>query len=266
MTRPIVFAGIDVSPCSAGELLGARTKTPTFDALYEEYFDFVWRAAGRLGIANEDIEDVVQDVFLVVLRKLSTFEGRSALRTWLATAHRPSGGARPPPPRAPRSNQGRALDEGVETVPDHRHATPHDSAANAEAVRLLSRILEALEPDRRDVFVLVELEQLTVPEIAEILGEKPNTVYTRLRLARADFEAALRAASSARYVEDAMRGLGRDARKLVEAARQGGRPPSEGARARVRAGIAAKAGVATLATATGAAGSTAVASGGAMLL
>jgi len=66
----------------------------------------------------------------------------------------------------------------------------------AEEVRLLHRILDRLDDDKRAVFVLAELEQMTAPEIAEALSVNLNTVYSRLRAARAAFEDALQVSLS----------------------------------------------------------------------
>ena len=68
---------------------------------------------------------------------------------------------------------------------------PHEAAELAEGTRLLQRILDELSDEKREVLVLAELEELPVPEIADALGLKLNTAYSRLRLARADFEEAL---------------------------------------------------------------------------
>jgi len=68
---------------------------------------------------------------------------------------------------------------------------PHESAAKREAARLVDRFLERLNENQRDVFVLAELEQLTAPEIATVLGAPLNTVYSRLRLARLEFAKAV---------------------------------------------------------------------------
>jgi RNA polymerase sigma-70 factor (ECF subfamily) len=162
---------------------------PLFEAVYDEYFPFVWRSALRLGVPPAYIDDVVQEVFLVVHRQLPGFEGRSTLKTWLygialriARAHRL---------RARLSSAHTSVD--AEQVQAPETARPDERAASAEAARLVDALLDGLDDEQREVFVLAELEQLTAPEIAEALGVKLNTVYSRLRLARAAFaEAAAR--------------------------------------------------------------------------
>jgi RNA polymerase sigma-70 factor (ECF subfamily) len=160
-----------------------------FEALYDDYFPFVWRSALRLGVPVAQLDDVVQEIFLVVHRKLPGFEGRSTVKTWLygialrvARVHRV---------RARQSGAAEVLDDEQVRAPDTTR--PDEQAQNAEAARVVNALLDALDDDQREVFVLAELEQLTAPEIAEALGLKLNTVYSRLRLARAAFaEAAAR--------------------------------------------------------------------------
>ncbi len=161
-----------------------------FDAVYEEHFDFVWRNTRRLGVPDALVDDAVQEIFLVVHRRLAEFEGRSSLRTWLfgilarvASDHRRAIRRKSPHTRAP----GAAVD--LDAVPDEAEG-PHDRVVREEGVRLLHALLDELDDDKRAVLVLAELEQMTVPEIAEALGANVNTVYARLRAARRDFEQA----------------------------------------------------------------------------
>ena len=170
---------------ASGEQPGAALGPPAFDALYDTYFDFVWRSVQRLGVAPANCDDAVQDVFIVVHRRLAEFEGRSSVKTWLfgiairvASDHR----------RLLRRKGGHELLE--DNIAD-RAASPMETAANVEAMRTLQQLLEQLDDDRRAVFVLAELEQMTAPEMSEALGVNLNTVYSRLRAARQDFEKAV---------------------------------------------------------------------------
>jgi RNA polymerase sigma-70 factor (ECF subfamily) len=161
---------------------------PPFEALYDTYFPYMWRSVQRLGVHPDDVNDVVQEIFLVVYRKLGEFEGRSTLKTWLyGIALRVA--------RAHRNTARRHGQEGLDTeqVSAPAATRPDERAALAEAVHVVNMLLEGLEEEQREVFVLAELEQLSAPEIAEVLAVKLNTVYSRLRLARAAFtEAAAR--------------------------------------------------------------------------
>ncbi len=166
----------------------AAVALPAFEVIYDTHFPYIWRAVQRLGVSPSHVDDVVQETFVAAHRKLATFEGRSALRTWLygialriARAHR----------LRSRRAQEVAYDEALLRAPDA--ARPDHIAESAEAARLVNALLDAMDDDQREVFVLAELEQLSSPEIAEALGVKLNTVYSRLRLARAAFaEAAAR--------------------------------------------------------------------------
>jgi len=124
----------------------------------------------------------VQDVFVVVHRRLPEFEGRAAITTWLfeitrRTAH------------AQRRRGGRT--EPLDTEPAGA-ADTFAAVTRTEAANIVARILDGMHEDQRVVFVLVEIEQLPVPEVAKLLEIKLNTAYSRLRLARNAFEAAVR--------------------------------------------------------------------------
>lgn len=162
---------------------------PTFARVYETEFAFVWRSARRLGVRDAHLDDVVQETFLVVHRRLLSFDGRSSLRTWVFGVLRHAvRDYRRTLRRRPGDSAG--VEEGLDGVED-RGVGPHASAVAAEGLRLLHALLNTLDDDRREVFVLAELEQMSVPEIAAATGANPNTVYTRLRAARGQFEAEL---------------------------------------------------------------------------
>ena len=171
----------------AGDRRPASGEIATFEGIYQEFFDFVWRSARRLGIPTSSVDDVVQDVFLVVHRRLRDFEGRSSMKTWIfgitlrvVADHRRSlrrkGGLSPLPD---------------EKVLGDRGEGPVAELEQRQAARVLHALLEELEDDKRTVFVLAELEQLGAKEISEMIGVPVNTVYSRLRAARDAFDGAL---------------------------------------------------------------------------
>jgi RNA polymerase sigma-70 factor (ECF subfamily) len=167
-----------------GETVSGR---PTFTDLYEDYFAFLWRSALRLGTPRAHVDDVVQDAFIVVHRRLASFEGKSSVKTWLF-------GILFNVVRARRRAVGAELwrlgaHDDLAAVSDPA-ASPDENAARAEAARLVDRLLYALEDDKRAIFVLAELEAMSVPEIALALRIPLNTAYSRLRLARHEFAAA----------------------------------------------------------------------------
>jgi len=154
-----------------------------FRQLYDEHFSFIWRTVRRLGVADRFVDDAVQDVFVVVHRRLDDFEGRSSVKSWMfGIARRVAKDHRR---RAQRKDRGEALPESLS---DPRASNPRESAARAEALRVLYEILDGLDDDKREVFILAELEQMSVPEIAEAIAVNLNTVYSRLRAARRAFE------------------------------------------------------------------------------
>lgn len=159
-----------------------RTARVLVADVYEEYFEFVWRSLRRLGVQDEDLRDAAHDVFLVVCLKFSSFEGRSSRKTWLfgialrvAKRHR---------------HQRRGVPTSDAEVFDPRGG-PERGAQMVEAVEIVQQILDEIGDDHRAVFVMAELEEMTAPEVAAVLHVPVNTVYSKLRLARAAFENAL---------------------------------------------------------------------------
>lgn len=167
--------------------LVAQGAAYNFTDVYEDHFSFVWRTVRRLGVAERSCDDAVQDVFLVVHRRLTHFEGRSSLASWIfGIARRVAKDHRR---RSQRKDRGQAFPE--EGLPDGNSPSPLDSAARTQARQLLYQMLESLDDDKREVFVLAELEQMSAPEIAAAISVNLNTVYSRLRAARRAFDAAV---------------------------------------------------------------------------
>lgn len=157
------------------------------EAVYEAHFEFVWRTARRLGTPAALVDDVVQEVFVVVQRRLNEFEGRSELKTWLfaITRHVVRAHLRQ------HARQRASIDELGEL--EDVHAPDAESQLMAdEDTRLLYSLLEELDADKREVFVLSELEEMTGPAIAEALDLHLSNVYARVRVARQAFDAALK--------------------------------------------------------------------------
>jgi RNA polymerase sigma-70 factor, ECF subfamily len=160
------------------------TRPLSLESLYREHFKAVWRVLRRLGVPPAQIDDAAQDVFLVVHRKLDGVDPGSRVRSWIfAVAVRVAHEYRR---RAGRQRAEPFEDDLVDAAPG-----PARQSELREAIRLLEALLAELDDKKRVVFVLSELEQLTVPEIAEVLGVNLNTVYSRLRSAKRRFDAAL---------------------------------------------------------------------------
>ncbi len=193
------LASVQLAPKSAVPVDGtsvlcvqAKPTIPPFEVIYEEHFDLVFRNIRRLGVPDAAVDDAVQEVFLVVYRRLGQFEGRSSLKTWIfsivtrvASDHRRSIRRKSPHTKNPSDSV------DVDQLVDERSEGPHERMERLEGVKLLHRLLDELDDDKRIVLVLAELEAMTVPEIADSLGENQNTIYARLRTARREFEQAV---------------------------------------------------------------------------
>lgn len=163
--------------------------TPSGDAqwvvaAYRQYFRYVWALLGRLGVPEASLEDVTQEVFLVLHRRRSEFREDSSVRTWLH-------GIALHTARRHRAKLDRRQRRSAEIEPGEPPPTPETEVAQRLALRRLDHLLGQLGDEQREVFVLTEIAELRAPEIAELLGVKLNTVYSRLRLARQHLRHAL---------------------------------------------------------------------------
>src|SRR5262249_46431400 len=127
--------------------------------IVREHGEFVWRVLRRMGVRDADVDDVCQEVFVVVHRKLADFEPRASVKSWLygicvrtAAAHR-----RKAPVR--REIPTEAPDEGATA------RGPDASYEGRQSLELLDRALDELDDDKREVFVLYEIEELAMPEV-----------------------------------------------------------------------------------------------------
>lgn len=156
-----------------------------FAGVYDAELSYVWNSLRRLGVAERDLEDIAHDVFVVVHRKLGEFDRSRPIRPWLfGIAFRIASKYRR------KSSQVREL---LDDAPQAAVAPVADEAlSRREARALVSRALDSLELNRRAVFVMHELDDLPVPQIAEALELPLNTAYSRLRLGRQDFASAVR--------------------------------------------------------------------------
>ena len=161
----------------------APTVSLEFRRVYEAEVAFVFRALLRLGIPRADAPDAAQQVFLVVHRRLTSFDGTSALRTWLfgiclrvASDHRDKAHVR-------REVVGAPLPR--ETV----EPAQLDAIARTQARTMLETLLATLDAEKRAVFTLYELEDWSMAEVAQAVGCPLRTAYSRYRAARERIEA-----------------------------------------------------------------------------
>lgn len=165
-------------PCDAHPI-------PTFEELYRDHADFVWRAVLRMGILEAQAEDAAHEVFLVARRKLPEFRGDAAVRTWLYAITR-GVCANLRRARARRERRLRALEQPLPPPDLDEHLAHQDAASFVE------QFLEQLPESQREVFVMSDIEAMQGPDVAATLSIPLGTVYSRLRLARKRFETALR--------------------------------------------------------------------------
>jgi RNA polymerase sigma-70 factor (ECF subfamily) len=153
-------------------------------AVYDAHADFVWRSLRRLGVPEADAPDALQEVFVVVHRKLATFERRSTLTTWLfGICLRVAADRRKKASVRYERADGDATADGT----DDARPGADEELVRRDQLRLLEAALDKLDDDQRTVFVLFELEELTGAAIAELLAIPAGTVMSRLRLAREAF-------------------------------------------------------------------------------
>jgi RNA polymerase sigma-70 factor (ECF subfamily) len=163
---------------------GAFAVAPEFAAVYRQHHAFVWRCVRRMGIPDGEVDDLVQEVFVVVHGRLAEFAGNARITTWLfGIAFRVISHHR-------RSAQARVRRE-AQVEPGRPPTEPDRRLSREQAVGILDDLLDRLDDDQRNVFIMAEVAKMSAPEIAELTGAKLNTVYSRLRLARRAFDDAL---------------------------------------------------------------------------
>jgi RNA polymerase sigma-70 factor (ECF subfamily) len=162
----------------------------SLEGIFSEHAAYVWRLLGRLGVPPRDVPDVCQEVFITVHRRLPEFEGRSSVKTWLfgicyrlAQSYRRSSRAR----ELPADELTFSTDEQGSGTSE---SNPEMQVDTERAKALLEHSLNLLDDEKRVVFVLYELEELSMPEVAEAVGCPVSTAYSRLHAARKSIKAA----------------------------------------------------------------------------
>lgn len=162
---------------------------------YEAHWEWVYKLVRRMGGGQINVEDAVQDVFVAVLHRLHSFEGRSALRTWLyQICHHTVAEHRRKQRRAARLGAALRM-VGLQMGSADADPTPARALESKEALAQVQEILNAMPPKKRDVFFFCEIEQLSSEEVARILGVPAATVRTRLFHARKEFLRRMRRAN-----------------------------------------------------------------------
>lgn len=155
--------------------------------IYDQHAEFLWKSLYRMGISEADLPDVTQEVLLVLHRKLDQFDGSCRITSFLfGICLRVAATAR-------RTRQRRREDIVDPELQMGQMATwedPERALATADARRRLHEALDELNPEKRAVFVMYELEEMPCAEIAQLLDIPKGTVFSRLHAARAEFKFA----------------------------------------------------------------------------
>jgi RNA polymerase sigma-70 factor (ECF subfamily) len=160
----------------------------SFAVLFRTHAPFVWRVLRRHGVAERELEDACQEVFVVVHRKGAEFEGRSSLRTWLyaiarrvASHHTRAARARPELSALPEPELAEA-----------ERRDPEGALDQKRRVGWLNAALRELDADKREVFILYEIELLTLAEVAQAVDCSESTALYRLQAARDSLRTSLK--------------------------------------------------------------------------
>ena len=165
-----------------GESASAAGTAPDPEALYDAEIEYVWNSLRRLGIPPRDRDDLSHDVFLAAFRRLDSFDPTRPLRPWLfGIALRVAARYRE---LARHVREVSTLHEAEDPL-----GGPELAYQRTEAQRFVERCLQAVELNRRAVFILHDIDEHPIPEVARALDLPVNTAYSRLRLARAEFTA-----------------------------------------------------------------------------
>jgi RNA polymerase sigma-70 factor (ECF subfamily) len=153
--------------------------------IYESHFDYVWHTLRRLGVRAAELEDVAHEVFIVVQRKAADFDRARPEKPWLfGIAFRVAADQK----RLARHSRETSLDRD----PADQRAGADATLEAADRRRIVEHALAALPLEQRAVFIMHDIDEQTMPEIARALDVPLATAYSRLRLGRATFTDAAR--------------------------------------------------------------------------
>jgi RNA polymerase sigma-70 factor, ECF subfamily len=170
-----------VAPAQPGDCLHA----------YQHELDYLIGSLRRLGVPTRDLEDVLHEVFLVMLRRWDDYDRERPIRPWLfGIAFRVAAGQ--------KRRGSRELYADTEDAASPGQA-PDEACARSEARELLLAALAAIPLERRAVLVMHEVDETPIRDIAEQLEIPLFTAYSRLRKARKELDAALSRSKKGRY-------------------------------------------------------------------
>lgn len=154
---------------------------PALAELFAQNVHLVWRVLERHGVPRSDVEDATQEVFLIAHRRLEDWDpARAAASTWLyAIAVRVA------------ANWRRKVARPLGQLDPRTPTDPGTKLDRHRAMAKVRAVLDAMEPGRREVFVMFELEAISMKQVAEMVGCPLQTAYTRLHAARREVALAL---------------------------------------------------------------------------
>jgi RNA polymerase sigma-70 factor, ECF subfamily len=164
-------------------------------SMMEDHFDVVWRALRRLGVPDAGVDDAAQQVFLVASRRLEEIDRGGERAYLLGVTVRVASDAR----RAVRRRREVSMDDLMAESPPAAAAPaaiadpplPDEMLDHQRALATLGALLDEMPTEMRDAFVLFELEELSAPQVAQVLGVPVGTVASRVRRAREHFRRSL---------------------------------------------------------------------------
>lgn len=164
-----------------------------FRVIFEEQFAYVWSSLRRLGADHRDLDDLTHDVFVEIYRSIGNYDPDRPIRPWLfAFAYRIAS------TRRRSARQRREVLATEENDPTSAEPNAEEALMSQEARAIVNEALEKIPIARRAVFVLYELDDCPMQEIATSLQIPLHTAYSRLRAAREEFTAAVRKLSAQR--------------------------------------------------------------------
>jgi RNA polymerase sigma-70 factor (ECF subfamily) len=166
------------------------TEVLSFCEIYRAYFDFVWASSRYLGVEESELDDVIQDVFVAIYRRINTLQNPDSLRGWIYGVTRRIVSTYRRSKRTALIHVNTAPIEPTMVLDEV--ATPHQQIERFEQLDFLRQLLAELDAAKREVIELAELREMRAPEIATLLDVPLNTVYSRLRSARRELDEVFR--------------------------------------------------------------------------
>jgi RNA polymerase sigma-70 factor (ECF subfamily) len=178
-------ASTDLDRCHANDL-NREAAQGRLRGIVDRHYDFIWRAVRYLGVPDAAAEDAAQQVLCVLARRLDDIPPEAEVSFLFATARRVASEARRAARRRPQPGD-RDIDTLVAPTP-----SPEELLDERRAQQVLRHVLDSMPVDLRAVFVLFEIEELTLREVAALLDIPIGTVGSRLRRARECFHGSVR--------------------------------------------------------------------------